>query len=47
MVCFSDLNKSEEAIAFLNEYLDEFLILKPPGLNTDSSTSTERIMMKP
>ncbi|GEN68680.1 MULTISPECIES: tetratricopeptide repeat protein [Chryseobacterium] len=24
MVCFSDLNKSEEAIAFLNEYLDEF-----------------------
>lgn len=24
MICFSDLNKSEEAIAFLNEYLDEF-----------------------
>lgn len=24
MVCFSDLNKSEEAIAFLNEYLDDF-----------------------
>jgi tetratricopeptide (TPR) repeat protein len=24
MVCFADLNKSEEAIAFLNEYLDEF-----------------------
>ncbi|RMZ60758.1 tetratricopeptide repeat protein [Chryseobacterium nematophagum] len=24
MVCFNDLNKSEEAIAFLNEYLDEF-----------------------
>ncbi|WP_419869313.1 tetratricopeptide repeat protein [Chryseobacterium sp. CT-SW4] len=24
MVCFSELNKSDEAIAFLNEYLDEF-----------------------
>ena len=24
MVCFSELNKNEEAIAFLNEYLDEF-----------------------
>lgn len=24
MICFSDLNKSDEAIAFLNEYLDEF-----------------------
>ncbi|CAA7196513.1 tetratricopeptide repeat protein [Chryseobacterium potabilaquae] len=24
MVCFNDLNRSEEAIAFLNEYLDEF-----------------------
>jgi len=24
MVCFADLNKSDEAIAFLNEYLDEF-----------------------
>lgn len=24
MICFTDLNKSEEAIAFLNEYLDEF-----------------------
>lgn len=24
MVCFADLNKSEEAIAFLNEYLDGF-----------------------
>lgn len=24
MVCFADLNKNDEAIAFLNEYLDEF-----------------------
>ncbi|CAA7392127.1 tetratricopeptide repeat protein [Chryseobacterium fistulae] len=24
MVCFNDLNRSEEAITFLNEYLDEF-----------------------
>ncbi|MFP3592119.1 tetratricopeptide repeat protein [Chryseobacterium sp. SIMBA_038] len=24
MICFSELNKSEEAIAFLNEYLDDF-----------------------
>ncbi len=24
MICFNDLNKSEEAIAFLNDYLDDF-----------------------
>ncbi|WP_209388724.1 tetratricopeptide repeat protein [Chryseobacterium sp. RR2-3-20] len=24
MICFNDLNKSDEAIAFLNDYLDEF-----------------------